>query len=94
MGHSTAGQLVYDSSSPIVRTAAVNGLSLLVSNPIAQTLLKAMLPKIGRLLWDPAVQVRTAFIDLLIGVQCVTTFPCFYLRSYAHVPQLEAEVSY
>ena len=62
---------MYDASSPTVRVAAISGLSLLVSNPIAQTLLKALLPKTGRVLWDPSVQVRTAFIDLLISVQCV-----------------------
>ena len=65
-----AGRLVFDSTAPAVRAAAVQGVALLVENPIAQPLLKSMLPSIGRVLWDASVNVRAAFSDLLIAVQC------------------------
>lgn len=61
--------MVYDASSPLVRVATLNGLSLLLSNPIAHSLLKALLPQTAKSMWDPSLQVRAAFVDLLICVQ-------------------------
>lgn len=61
-----ADEVAYD--SPGVRLAAVQGLTGLVDNPLAQPLLKAVLPKLGPLLHDTALKVRVALADLLLTV--------------------------
>ena len=48
--------------------AVVQGLTGLVDNPLAQPLLKLVLPKLGPLLHDKALKVRTAVADLLLAV--------------------------
>ncbi len=63
-----ADEVAYDSTSPGVRLAAVQGLAGLVDNPLAQPLLKAVLPKLGPLLHDTALKVRVALADLLLTV--------------------------
>ncbi|KAL0041759.1 hypothetical protein WJX79_003625 [Trebouxia sp. C0005] len=64
-------EVAYDSSSPGVRLAAVQGLTGLVDNPLAQPLLKVVLPKLGPLLHDAALKVRVALADLLLTVMRV-----------------------
>ena len=63
-----ADDVAYDSASPGVRLAVVQGVTGLVDNPLAQPLLKVVLPKLGPLLYDKAVKVRTAVADLLLTV--------------------------
>ena len=46
----------------------VQGLMGLVDNPLAQPLLKLVLPRLGPLLHDPALKVRLALADLLLTV--------------------------
>ena len=46
----------------------VQGLTGLVDNPLAQPLLKLVLPRLGALLHDPALKVRLALADLLLTV--------------------------
>ena len=46
----------------------VQGLTGLVGNALAQPLLKLVLPKLGPLLHDSALKVRTALADLLLAV--------------------------
>ncbi|KAL3138948.1 hypothetical protein ABBQ32_005760 [Trebouxia sp. C0010 RCD-2024] len=60
-----------DVASPGVRSAVVQGLTGLVDNPLAQPLLKMVLPKLGPLLHDKALKVRTAVADLLLAVMRV-----------------------
>ena len=68
-----ADEVAYDSSSPGVRLAAVQGLTGLVDNPLAQPLLKVVLPKLGPLLHDTTLKVRVALADLLLTVMYVYT---------------------
>lgn len=63
-----ADEVAYDSTSPAVRQAVVQGLMGLVDNPLAQPLLKLILPRLGPLLHDPALKVRLALADLLLTV--------------------------
>jgi hypothetical protein len=63
-----AGELAFDGGSSAVREAAVLGIGVLVDNPLAQPLLKVMLPSLGPLMWDPSLAVRTAMADLLLSV--------------------------
>ena len=63
-----ADEVAYDSSSPGVRLAVVQGLTGLVGNALAQPLLKLVLPKLGALLHDSALKVRMAVADLLRAV--------------------------
>ena len=64
----SADEVAYDSSSPGVRLAVVQGLTGLVGNALAQPLLKLVLPKLGALLHDSALKVRIALADLLLAV--------------------------
>ncbi len=63
-----ADEVGFDSASPGVRLAVVQGLTGLVDNPLAQPLLKVVLPKLGPLLHDKALKVRVALADLLLTV--------------------------
>ena len=63
-----ADDVAYDSASPGVRLAVVQGLTGLVDNPLAQPLLTLVLPKLGPLLHDKALKVRTALADLLLAI--------------------------
>ena len=60
--------MAYDSASPGVRQAVVQGLTGLVENPLAQPLLRLVLPRLGPLLRDAALKVRLAVADLLLTV--------------------------
>lgn len=51
----------------------MQGLTGLVDNPLAQPLLKVVLPKLGPLLHDTALKVRVALADLLLTVMYVYT---------------------
>ncbi|KAL0037621.1 hypothetical protein WJX77_005190 [Trebouxia sp. C0004] len=64
-------EVAYDSTSPGVRLAAVQGLTGLVDNPLAQPLLRVVLPKLGPLLHDTALKLRVAVADLLLTVMRV-----------------------
>lgn len=64
----TVDEVAYDSASPAVRQAVVQGLTGLVDNPLAQPLLKLVLPRLGALLHDFALKVRLALADLLLTV--------------------------
>ena len=55
-----AGELAFDMSWPAVRTAVLEGLTLLVDNPHAQPVLKKALPQLACLLNDPALRVSAA----------------------------------
>lgn len=63
-----ADEVAYDSASPGVRQAMVQGLTGLVENPLAQPLLRLVLPRLGPLLHDAALKVRLAVADLLLTV--------------------------
>lgn len=51
-----------------MREAAVAGFATLVDNPLAQPLLKVMLPMLKSLIWDSALAVRVTMADLLLAV--------------------------
>ncbi|KAJ4456690.1 putative Condensin-2 complex subunit G2 [Paratrimastix pyriformis] len=63
------GELGFDTSSAPVRVAVLQGLRDLLANPLAQPVLKELLPKLGMLLHDNTERVRAAFIDLLLAVR-------------------------
>lgn len=50
-----------------VRLSSVNGLIFLLGNPQTHELLKVLLSRIGHLLFDPVLSVRSAFLDLLLS---------------------------
>jgi hypothetical protein len=61
-----ASELAFDSASPAVRAAAVQGLGCLVDNVRAQPVLRAALPRLAPLTQDAAPQVRSALAALLL----------------------------
>jgi hypothetical protein len=61
-----ASELAFDSASPAVRAAAVQGLGALVDNVRAQPVLRAALPRLAPLTQDPAPAVRSALAALLL----------------------------
>ena len=64
-----SGDLAFDGSCPAVRAAVAEGLGYLVDNPLAQPILKAILPQLGPLLFDVALTVRTSIMDLLLQLR-------------------------
>ncbi|CAL4148752.1 unnamed protein product [Meganyctiphanes norvegica] len=62
-------ELAADASSAEVRTQVIKGLTLLLDNPDAIPFLKEVLPRIGEALDDINVNVRAAFVRLLIKVK-------------------------
>lgn len=75
------GSLAFDGSSALVRQSVVEGLTLLLDNPLAHPVLRAALPLAAPLLHDKAERVRAAFLHLL---NKVTTHPQF---THTHVEQ-------
>ena len=67
-GKCQAGDLAFDAASVAVRSAALIGLAKLAENPLAQPLMKVVLPSLRPLIWDPALAVRTAMADLLLTI--------------------------
>lgn len=63
--------LARDASSASVRAAVLEGLTKLVDNPLAQPVLKAVLPRLAPLIGDANSRVRVALADLLIAVKSV-----------------------
>lgn len=61
--------LARDASSPAVRAAALQSIALLIQNPMAQPLLKAVLPRLKPALFDVSSKVRSAMADLLLAVR-------------------------
>eukprot|EP00884_Botryococcus_braunii_P013107 jgi/Botrbrau1/21798/Bobra.0190s0023.1 len=64
-------ELAYDGASPAVRASVLEGLAVLVQNPMAHGVLGMLLPKVAHLLSDPSQRVRVALLDLLITVGTV-----------------------
>jgi len=62
-------ELAADASCAEVRSQVIKGLTLLLDNPDAIPFLKEVLPRIGEALDDVNVNVRAAFVRLLIKVK-------------------------
>jgi predicted house-cleaning noncanonical NTP pyrophosphatase (MazG superfamily) len=58
-----------DSSSPSVRASVLGGLTYLLDNHMAQTILKDLLKALGWMIHDSSKMVRSAFLDLLIKIR-------------------------
>ncbi len=54
-----------------MRAAVLQGALKLLDNPLAQPILKATLPNLGQLAFDPSLKVRTTLLDILHAVRCV-----------------------
>ncbi len=65
-----AGELAFDGAAVGVRLAALEGLELLAQNPLAQPLVKALLPGLRPALWDASLAVRAAFARFLLTIGC------------------------
>ncbi|KAK3244146.1 hypothetical protein CYMTET_46231 [Cymbomonas tetramitiformis] len=73
--------LVHDCTSPAVRAEAISGLARLVHNPLAQPVLKAVLPRLKNMMMDHSRRVRVAMVKLLLEVRSVRA-----IRFYEVVP--------
>ena len=69
-------KLAFDKSSPRVRAASIRGLSDLIAKcEQSHIVMRHFLPKIGNCVHDVNEQVRSAVVDLLIGVKKVKSIP-------------------
>jgi len=66
-----AGQLAFDSTSPVVRASVTEALTDLIECPMAHPLLAVVLPKLAPQLYDTSSRVRTAFVELLLSLRGV-----------------------
>jgi hypothetical protein len=66
-----AGQLAFDSTSPVVRAAVTEALTDLIECPMAHPLLAVVLPKLAPQLYDASSRVRIAFVKLLLSLRGV-----------------------
>ncbi|KAI3785133.1 hypothetical protein L1987_44246 [Smallanthus sonchifolius] len=58
----------------IVRLSTVNGIIYLLGNPQSHEILKVILPRLGHLILDPALSIRSAIIDLLLLIKGIKNF--------------------
>ncbi|CAM9531234.1 unnamed protein product [Ectocarpus fasciculatus] len=79
------GRLASDGSSPAVRLAAVEGLSLLLECPASHAVLKSMLPGVQNLIHDTNKKVRTAFVKLLLVVKGVKSIKYYQVATVDHI---------
>ncbi|KAM0032324.1 putative armadillo-like helical, condensin-2 complex subunit G2 [Helianthus debilis subsp. tardiflorus] len=57
-----------------VRLSTVNGIIYLLGNPQSHEILKVVLPRLGHLILDPALSIRTAIVDLLLLIKGIQNF--------------------
>ena len=62
-----------DAASVSVRVAAVEGVVTMLGNPLAHTLLKVLLPRLGALIHDSSDQVQLAVCEMLLAVRRLRT---------------------
>ncbi|CAN0076673.1 unnamed protein product, partial [Ectocarpus sp. 12 AP-2014] len=79
------GRLASDGSSPAVRVAAVEGLSVLLECPASHAVLKSMLPGVQNLIHDTNKKVRTAFVKLLLVVKGVKSIKYYQVATVDHI---------
>ncbi|CAB1097831.1 unnamed protein product [Ectocarpus sp. CCAP 1310/34] len=86
------GRLASDGSSPAVRLAAVEGLSVLLECPASHAVLKSMLPVsvseeggVQNLIHDTNKKVRTAFVKLLLVVKGVKSIKYYQVATVDHI---------
>ena len=68
--HACAGELAFDGAAAAVRVAALDGLALLAQNPLAQPLVRQLLPGLKPALWDASLAVRAALAGFLLTIGC------------------------
>ncbi|CAH9118923.1 unnamed protein product, partial [Cuscuta epithymum] len=66
-------QMVYDACTE-VRLSAVNGIVYLLGNPHSHEVLKVLLPRLGHLISDSALCIRSAIVDLLLSLSDIRNF--------------------
>ncbi|VFQ75334.1 unnamed protein product [Cuscuta campestris] len=69
-------QMVHDACTD-VRNSAVGGIIYLLGNPHSHEVLKVLLPRLGHLILDSALSVRSAIVDLLL---CLSDIRNFYFH--------------
>nr|GMC66300.1 uncharacterized protein LOC109168908 [Ipomoea batatas] len=65
--------MVHDACTE-VRLSAVNGIIYLLGNPHSHEVLKVLLPRMGHLISDSALSVRSATADLLLSLRDIRNF--------------------
>ncbi|KAI3726354.1 hypothetical protein L1987_66151 [Smallanthus sonchifolius] len=58
----------------MVRLSTVNGIIYLLGNPQSHEILKVILPRLGHLILDPALSIRSAIVDLLLLIKGIQNF--------------------
>ncbi|CAM9742427.1 unnamed protein product, partial [Pylaiella littoralis] len=79
------GRLASDGASPVVRLAAVEGMSVLLECPASHGVLKSMLPGVQTLIHDTNKKVRTAFVKLLLVVKGVKSIKYYQVVNVDHI---------
>eukprot|EP00002_Diphylleia_rotans_P023151 TRINITY_DN4550_c0_g1_i4.p1 TRINITY_DN4550_c0_g1~~TRINITY_DN4550_c0_g1_i4.p1 ORF type:complete len:720 (+),score=134.00 TRINITY_DN4550_c0_g1_i4:53-2212(+) len=69
--------LAYDSSSALVRSSVVDGITYLLQDPAHHQTIKVLLPQLKNLVHDTSERVRKSFVDLLIKVKSVRAIRYF-----------------
>ncbi|XP_076945256.1 uncharacterized protein LOC143616262 [Bidens hawaiensis] len=57
-----------------VRLSTVNGIIYLLGNPLSHEILKVVLPRLGHLILDPTLSIRTGVVDLLLVIKGIQNF--------------------
>ncbi|GMH86994.1 hypothetical protein TrST_g1498 [Triparma strigata] len=83
-------QQACDSSSPLVRTAAINGLTQILENPSSHGILKTMLPMLQNMIHDDSAAVKLAMVKLLVKVKTTRGIKFFHV---VKVPHLHARLA-
>ncbi|KAD4888240.1 hypothetical protein E3N88_20313 [Mikania micrantha] len=65
--------MVHDVSN-MVRLSTVNGIIYLLGNPQSHDILKVILPRLGHLILDPTLSIRSAIVDLLLLIKGIQNF--------------------
>ena len=66
--------MTHDMSSSEVVVAALQGVQLLLNNPLSHVALKKLLPLLSNHIYHPVVSVRNAMVSLLLTVHQTSIF--------------------
>jgi condensin-2 complex subunit G2 len=85
-------KLVRDTTAAPVRIAALRGLTFLLDLPLAQSLLRPLLPSLKNCIHDSAERVRRAMVELLLAVKNINDLPYWEIVPVEHLlTRLELE---
>lgn len=84
---SLVNELIYDKSSPLVRASVLQGLGMILENPLSQEAMKKALGKLSNMIHDRSPKVRAAMVTLLHQIKSIKAIKFYDVVPVKHLLQ-------